>query len=115
MIFTEPVVITGLLSGGYSSGATLNYVDNFTVEYAPSEDSDFVLYRVIGEDSETQVSTVHGNNSSCRYCIFHCPMINNLSYSSDKPHAHDDLFNLSSTEFHHCSNDKHVYSTGGAN
>ena len=56
--FVGPVVITGLLLGGYTSTPLFNYVDNFTVEYAPSEDSDFVLYRVIGEDSEIQVSTV---------------------------------------------------------
>ena len=44
LTFTEPVVITAFVSGGYNLPPTYNYVDKFTVEFAASLGDEFVPY-----------------------------------------------------------------------
>ena len=47
--FTSPVVISGLVSGGYSYDSTERYVTNFTIEYSSPADSDnFTFYSTAG-------------------------------------------------------------------
>ena len=54
--FTQPVVITLMISSGFSNG----YVSNFTVEYMEDNQSDFTFY----EDSqEGKVTFCLGNNT----------------------------------------------------
>lgn len=53
--FTEPVVITELISSGFSNG----YVNNFTVEYSMDGTKEFTLYR---DDEIEKVCYVHPYN-----------------------------------------------------
>ena len=50
--FTEPVVITELISSGFSNG----YVNNFTVEYSMGEREEFAMYQ---EEEVEKVCSIH--------------------------------------------------------
>ena len=43
--FTSPVVITGLVSGGYNTSSRISYVTKFTIEYStPLHPDNFTFY-----------------------------------------------------------------------
>ena len=41
--FTEPLVIHGILLGGYGSGSSRSYVTAFSLEYSETENSDLIV------------------------------------------------------------------------
>ena len=59
--FTSPVVITGLVSGGYNTSSRISYVTKFTIEYStPLDPDNFTFYSTsqIGMPVRTKVIAI---------------------------------------------------------
>ena len=59
--FTSPVVITGLVSGGYNTSSRISYVTKFTIEYStPLHPDNFTFYSTsqIGMPVRTKVIAI---------------------------------------------------------